>query len=198
MHDVRERWLELHKADRHAENVEILADAVQEHPDTAELWLLLATSLFGAGRSDDALEAVASAVERAPDDPILLTRAGSLSFYLGDVANARAWADAAAQLAPRRFLFKEELRELRRDIAEREKHAEAERTMTLAFANGPHVVGAGEALARLYAETGRTYAAYEVVVEALGHRPHDARLMQLRDELSAHVPPSFRAELEDD
>lgn len=198
MDEVRERWLELHTAERHADNVELLEPAVRSHPEIAELWLLLGTSLCGADRREDALEAVASAVERAPDDPILLTRAGSLSFYLGDVAGARTCADTAARLAPRRFRFKAELRELRHNITEREKHEEAERTMTLAFEHGPHVGGVGEALAGLYAKTGRTYAAYEVAVIALRHRPRDARLMRLRDELAAQVPASFRDELEID
>jgi Flp pilus assembly protein TadD len=196
MSELRGRWLTSHEADRHEDNVEFLELAIDAHPDIAELWLLLATSLFGAGRNDDASEAVAEGLTRAPEDPVLLHRAASLSFYLGDVTRARTCADAAARLAPRKFIFKDELRELRGNIAAREKHEEAERTILLAFQHGRHVVGTGEALARLYAETGRTYAAYEVVAEALRHRPDDARLLQLRTELAADVPADVRAELE--
>lgn len=74
-------------------------------------------------------------------------------------------------------------------------HADAH-GLTPVPGNGPRVAGAGEALARLYAEQGRNYAADEVVIEGLRHRPGDSRLLRLPTELAAQVSPSFRAGLE--
>lgn len=196
-HDaVIQTWRARHDLGRHDENVSMLEDLLSAGCRSAELHLLIATSLLGAEREQEVFEHVDAAVALGEEDPGVLTRAASQYFHGGDLSAARKCADRAAALAGRDFIFGEELRELRRNIALRAKRATAEQELSDAFDEDPGQPKIGEALARLLARHGRTYAAYVVVLRALRQRPHDRRLVKLRDKLARAIPPDQRAELE--
>src|SRR4051812_27477868 len=183
-----ETWLARHELGRHGENARGLEDLLAKGPPNAELHLLLATSLSGAGREEEASVQLDSAVALAGDDPGILTRAASSYFFDGAVAAARECADRAAALAPRDFIFRDDLRALRRNIARREKSADTERALKSAFEKEPGQPEVGESLARLLARHGETYDAYVVLVRALRHRPDDSKLVKLREKIARKIP----------
>jgi Flp pilus assembly protein TadD len=192
---VREAWLVRHELGRHEENVRVLEDLLATSPPNAELHMLLSTSLSGAGREEEASVERDSAVALAGGDPAILTRAAWSYFFNGAVAAARECADRAADLAPRDFFLRDDLREIRRNIARREKTADTEWALKTAFEDDPGQPKVGESLARLLARHGETYAAYVVVVKALRQRPDDAKLVKLRDKIARGIPADQRERL---
>jgi tetratricopeptide (TPR) repeat protein len=82
------------------------AQAAEEYRRSAELrpsvaaLAGLAISLTRIGRVADAREAYDRALALAPDDPILLSGAGTVALRLGDVARAKALLARADQLRP--------------------------------------------------------------------------------------------------
>lgn len=82
LEQVLERSDELARADRHQENLALLTDALGQHPDEPEVALRAAAAYHG--EDDGQTERHARhAVALAPEDPIVLTRAGFMSSTSG-------------------------------------------------------------------------------------------------------------------
>jgi predicted Zn-dependent protease len=70
------------------EAMEFLGEAVQQFPDDPDIRLLYASILLGFSPDKVAAEA-ARAVELAPDDPVILVRAGHLMLSRREFKTAR-------------------------------------------------------------------------------------------------------------
>lgn len=75
-------------AGRVAEAVPVLVDAVDEHPDRAELWGRLAAALLAVGRLPEAWDAAARTVELAPAEPEAHRTIGAVALAM------EAWPQA--------------------------------------------------------------------------------------------------------
>lgn len=176
LEQVLERSDELARADRHQENLALLTDALGQHPDEPEVALRAAAAYHG--EDDGQTERLPRhAVALAPDDPIVLTRAGFMMLDLGLTDQALEWSRHAQERADADFPLVFDLVHLGGKIAlARDEPEVAERLLRLAFENQPETLGHGRYLAALLEAQSRDEEALEVVEEALVHRPEDRDL----------------------
>lgn len=82
------------------EAIAMFREVLREEPDMTDAWLLLAEVSGRSGRPLDALEAYKEVVKRRPKDAAGLTGAASTLLRLGRMAEARAHAELATDVAP--------------------------------------------------------------------------------------------------
>ncbi|MCL1951897.1 MAG: helix-turn-helix domain-containing protein [Oscillospiraceae bacterium] len=87
-HFQRQLNLLLGKLGRAGEGVEASRAILQEHPDDAEAHITLAYALHGARQYDAAWEAARAALERFPQNALLLCCAGDIRRDMGDYGRA--------------------------------------------------------------------------------------------------------------
>ncbi len=202
LEQVLERSRELTRADRHQENLTLLSEALERHPDEPELVLTAATAYFGEDEAQTE-RLMRHAVELAPDDPTVLTRAGFMALDRGFTDDALAWSRQAYDHADDDFPFVFDLVHLGGRIALARENAEvAERLLRLAFDNQPESFGHGRFLAALLESQDRYEEALEVVEETRRHWPDDRTLEDMRIRLRVLVhgidtlPPGYTVEYE--
>jgi uncharacterized protein HemY len=194
--ELYDTWAAMDEAGRHDENLRMLNRVLAAQPDDPDLYLLRARTLLSMEKHSASLDAVHDAIARGRDSAEVLTKAGSMCFYAGDVATARWCVGRAKVLAPRRFVLKEDLAELDRNVSRREKGRETEERLTGAFEADPARLGVAADLARHLARNGQTYAAYHAVARGLRFHPDDRVLRRLAKRLRKVVPDDVRAEAE--
>ena len=175
----------------------MLERMLDAHPREAHLHLLLAQTLVAMERRPESRSSVHRAIECGQDDAAVLTRAASMCFYAADLDTARSCVDRAKQVAPRRFVLKQELKELDRNVARRENGLEAEERLSDAFESDPGRPGVAADFARHLARNGQTYAAYHIVARGLHYRPTDRALRRLEKRMHASVPDDVRADAQE-
>lgn len=137
---------------------------------------------------DLAKEYLRQAVEVAPEDPVILTQAASLSFYHREFESARRWLEAAKRHAPPGFVFENDLVWLEGRLASlRGDDDLALHALSRAFEQDPEGVDVGRALAEFHASRGRPIEGLEVALEALAHRPNDPALGRTKARILEHL-----------
>jgi tetratricopeptide (TPR) repeat protein len=180
--------VDLDRAGHQAQASPLWRDALTRCHSEADLLLRLAAATFDerhdAGAQSDAHAYVTQAVASSPADPVVLTRAASLMYFLGDLGTAKSFVREASVLASPDFEYDIDLVHLAGRLAAAEgRIPEAREFLSVAFEEDPQARGHGEALARLYASQGESDAALAVVERALPHRPDDQSLRELQNEL---------------
>lgn len=187
-------WLAMDEAGRHEENLRMLERVIEARQNDGDLHLLISRTLRAMDRDKDSLAAVHRAIDCSEDDPAVLTQAASTCFFSGDLKSARHCVDRAAQLAPRDFPLKKDLKELTRNLSRREKASHTETQLQAAWRADCTDRQTARAWAKHLAYTGRTFAAYHVVARGLNHNPSDRRLRRLEKKLRPAIPEQVRAE----
>ncbi len=179
--------LRLTRAGLHAQNEELLRDAVERFPTDAELLFRLAVATCQQDRCGSK-ERLSQAIHLAPDDPGILTRGASLMFALGDIETARRWTERARTRATDEFPLLIPLIHLIGKLAEHQGSYEAaEEALTIAFRKEPETVDHGRVLARFYVRRGRLRDALRVVERALAEHQDDPWLGSLRGDLESRL-----------
>ena len=171
-------------AGQHQKNLELLEKAVQEFPDNAEIRLLYATVLLEFRPDDVASEAI-KAVERAPENPSILVRAGSLLLSRGDREGARSCVARANELASPDFALMGGLASLNGLLAAFAGEDDlAEERLRVAVEKDPGNQSFAGDLAVFLAERGRLPDAVTVLDEALRHVREKDDLERMRSRMA--------------
>lgn len=158
---------------------------VQEFPDDAEVQLLYATILLEF-RPDDVGSEVTKAVELAPDDPIILVRAGSILLGRGRRDTARSCFARARELVAPDFLLMSGLLNGEGVLAMLDEDYEfAEIKLRAAVESDPTSGPFASDLVRLLAVLGRREEALEVADQALARADQKHDLEGLRRKLAS-------------
>lgn len=172
--------MELAQAGRHDDNLTLLREALTRYPKELEV-VICAAEAEVAEAPERAGDLARQAVRLAPDDPVILTRATSVLFYVGPLQEARNLFIRATRLADEEFVLAEHLVYLGGQIAfAAGDRVKARELFQLAFESDPAMAGYGFALAGLLEDQGERQRALEVTEEALSHRPDDSQLTELR------------------
>jgi tetratricopeptide (TPR) repeat protein len=176
-----ERARELGDQGRDDEAARVLREAVAEHPDNAELRLLLAIELTEAAPEESVRE-LERAAELADDDPETLFRVASALRGMGAIKPSAAALRRVTEQTDEHFVFAADMAHLggllARDVGD---DARAEPLLRAAFEAEPEMRGHGRWLAGLLIDHERYDEALDVVQAALEHRPGDEDLIGLRD-----------------
>jgi len=174
---------ELTGAGRHEEHLALMREALARHPGELEVVIRAAEAHMVEG-PEEAAELAREAVKMAPDDPVTLTRAASVMFYVERLEEARKLLIRAMEGAPDDFILASDLVYLGGQIFfAYGNHDKAEEFLTLAFDDQPERPGRGYALSDLLEHQGEFARALEVADEALRHRPGDGALEDLQARL---------------
>lgn len=172
---------------RDQEALEFLEGATKKYPEDAEIRLLYATLLLEF-RPDDVATEAAKAIELAPDDPIILVRAGGLLLNREKYDAARSCLEHARELAKPDFILmagllnREGILALASDdfpLADEKLRAAVEREPT----SGPFACD----LVRVMAVRGRQAEAVDFIDQALPRVAEKDELERLRKKLLSDV-----------
>jgi Flp pilus assembly protein TadD len=184
------RGRELCRSEWDTEALEFLEEAVQRFPEDPEIRVLYAGILLTFRPEDVAAEA-AKAVELAPNDPIILVRAGHLLLHRGDREAARSCAARASELASPDFVLREGLDNLTGLLAALAGEDDlAEEKLRAAVDGEPSSEPFARNLAVFLAERGRLQEGAEVLDEALKHIEKKDEVVRMRDRMAAEAADS--------
>lgn len=171
-------------AGQHHENFDLLEEAVQKFPDSAEIQLLYATILLEFRPNEVAAEA-AKAARLGSDDPGILVRAAHLMFDRNEREAARSCTARANELVQPDFVLMSSLEHLNALFAGIDGNYEiAEEKLRSLVRDDPGSSSTAIDLAKLLAHQGRQQEALEVVDEALVHAKEGSNLERLRAEIA--------------
>lgn len=182
---ILSRSLELTRAEAFAENEQLLRRAVAKQPDHAQLALRMGEALsYHAADESDARNESATWAERAaylaPEEPMLLLRAASLLYFLGDIETSRDVLRQAHAAATEDFEFIADLLHLAGKLALARGDLErGEKGLKAAFGQDPTVPGHAQILAEFYIDQGRPDEAATIAAKGLEHIPDDPQLRAL-------------------
>jgi tetratricopeptide (TPR) repeat protein len=94
------RGLELVRAGKTRDAIELFERIVAENPGMADVWSEIGGLLVRQGRLDDALVAFKRIVETAPHDPAAMVTVAQVLVELGRFDEARAQAEQAVKMVP--------------------------------------------------------------------------------------------------
>lgn len=185
-----EQARDLRRLEQDEEAREFLKDAIERFPDSAELRLLHATILLML-RPDDVAPEAAKAVELAPDNPVILVRAGHLLLHRRDHEAARSCAARANDLVQPDFILMGGLDNLNGSLAVLAGENDlAEEKLRSAVKRDPDSEPFARKLAVFLAERGRLQEGAEVLDEALKHIEDKAAMEKMRDRMTAEAAAS--------
>jgi Flp pilus assembly protein TadD len=165
---------------RDAEDLSLLAEAVERFPQDPEIRIRYASALLPFQPEEVPAQA-RLAVDLDPDNPSFLTHAASLMFRSDDVDAAREYVGRASRLAPKDFLFAPELANLGGVILAHDGDNElAEEALRAAVEAEPHNGRFAADLALVLAANERIAEARTVLDEALALSPDHESLLEVR------------------
>jgi len=172
------------------ETFEYLRVAVQRFPKNPEIRLLYASILL-AFRLDDVATETTKAVELAPDDPVILVRAGHLLLNRGEVEAARSCAARANDLVQPDFVLMSALVNLNGRLAALDgEDGLAEENLRSAMENEPSYSLFAVELARFLARRDRVPEAVAVINDALKYAKDTDHLERVRNEIETDASAS--------
>lgn len=184
--ELVERSLALARAGHDEESEGLVRAGLVRFPGAAEVHLHAGAAAADRGESAEAKRLALRAVELAPEDPRVLTRAALLTFDLDEFGPAEKWSRQAANIAPDDFVLAANIAHLAGKLLYvYGKDEGAEEMLRMAFEDDPEMRGHGQMLAMLLEKRGRNTEALEVIAEALGHRPGDQELEAARERILA-------------
>ncbi len=177
----RARMLQQEGLDDESET--LLRGCLVRFPAHADVLLQLAANIM-LKETDEPKYLVRRAVDAAPSDPIVLTRAVSLMLGLKEFEEARDYVRRAGASAPEDFVFAVDLINVSGQFAwEKGDDRLAEQLLSTAFDADPGGIGHGSTLAAFHADQGRLVEALKVLSVAMRHLPDDVGLVDLRDQV---------------
>lgn len=174
-----------------AESERLLRFAVERFPSNPSFTIRLAVALFERSPRES-VDLLYRAVELAPEDPRVLTRAASLLFYHKEFASSFEYTQRAMRIAESTTGEPDYVGYLLhiagRHASLRGQDEIAENALRTAFEEDSAISERGRILADFYASRERPAEALEVIDEALRVRGKDASLLRTREKILAHFP----------
>lgn len=183
---IIERSRDLLVSEQHQENFDLLSKAVPRFPDDPEIRLLYATILLEF-RPDDVASEANRAVELAPDNPLILVRAGSL-LLSRDRQAARSCVSRANELVQPDFALMASLDNLNGSLAAFAGEDDlAEDKLRSAVDREPHNEPFVRNLAVFLAERGRLQDGVAVLDDGLRHVEKKEDLERMRARMASEA-----------